>query len=52
MVDPGRIIDSLYRAGLMARYAEQALQLVTPSKRGFGPARGPVQNRSPPSRCS
>ncbi|MCH82615.1 hypothetical protein A2U01_0003426 [Trifolium medium] len=23
MVDPSRIIDSLYRAGLMARYAEQ-----------------------------
>ncbi|MCI54411.1 hypothetical protein A2U01_0075661, partial [Trifolium medium] len=45
MVDPSRIIGSLYRAGLVARYAEQTLQLATPSRRGFGPARGPVQNK-------
>ncbi|MCI09967.1 hypothetical protein A2U01_0031058, partial [Trifolium medium] len=44
MVDPSRIIDSPYRAGLIARYAEQALQFVAPSRRGFGPARVPVQN--------
>ncbi|MCI86192.1 hypothetical protein A2U01_0107472, partial [Trifolium medium] len=40
MTDTSRIIDSLHRAGLMARYAEQALQLVTPSRSGFGPALG------------
>ncbi|MCI57323.1 hypothetical protein A2U01_0078574, partial [Trifolium medium] len=42
----------LIRAGSLAHRTEHDHLLVIPSKSGFGPARGLVQNRSPPSRCS
>ncbi|MCI54709.1 hypothetical protein A2U01_0075959, partial [Trifolium medium] len=34
------------RAGLSAGYTEQGYLLAVPSRSGFGPARGPVQNRN------
>ncbi|MCI54966.1 hypothetical protein A2U01_0076216, partial [Trifolium medium] len=42
----------MIRAGLSASCTEQGRLLVIPSRSGFGAARGPVQNKSPPSRCS
>ncbi|MCI94324.1 hypothetical protein A2U01_0115622, partial [Trifolium medium] len=47
VVDPSRIMGSLYRAGLSTRCTEQECGLVVPSRSGFGPARGPVQNMLP-----
>ncbi|MCI38600.1 hypothetical protein A2U01_0059828, partial [Trifolium medium] len=41
---PSRIICWLYRAGLSAGCTEQRRWLMIPSRSGFGPARGPVQN--------